>query len=153
MINKKLVWRCAARINNDEFTLTDLIDELSNEVSKSELSDKKKYYHFNDILKVVTNVLPVTEDQLKSRKRDRPIVQARQISIYLIYKYTQLKLIKTADIFNRDHATALHSIRVIKDAKKGYNPEVKELIDKCEKMLMMEKINYVKEVSLVKDRL
>ena len=150
MISKKLVWRCAGKIEYENFTLSDLIDKLSEEVSRQDLKDKKRFYDVNDIVKVVCRTLNLDEKDVKSRSRKRELVHARQISMYLIYKYTQLGLAKTADVFNRDHATAIHAIRSIKDAKHGFDAVFKRIFDACEKQLMLEKVSYTKELDIDK---
>lgn len=150
MISKKLVWRCAGKIEYENFTLSDLIDKLSEEVSRQHLKDKKRFYDVSDIVKVVCRTLNLEEKEVKSRSRKRELVHARQISMYLIYKYTQLGLAKTADVFNRDHATAIHAIRAVKDAKNGFDAVFKRIFDACEKQLMLEKVSYTKELEIDK---
>ena len=53
MISKKLVWRTAAKFDG-EFSITELIDELSKEVSRSEVLGERYYYKYEDILNVVS---------------------------------------------------------------------------------------------------
>jgi chromosomal replication initiator protein len=53
---------------------------------------------------------------LQSRSRKKTIAFPRQVSMYLARKYTDQGLAEIGKIFNRDHSTVLHSVRVITDA-------------------------------------
>ena len=64
--------------------------------------------------------------------------------MHLTYKYTMLSSGRTGELFNRDHATTLHAIKNVKFALKGFDAELKEKIERCEKYLLMEKISYTK---------
>lgn len=52
---------------------------------------------------------------LTGKRRDRNIVIARQITMFFLKKYTDLTLKEIGKLFNRDHTTALYSIRFIKE--------------------------------------
>ena len=54
-------------------------------------------------------------DTIKRRNRKREIVVARQISMLLIRKNTQLSLKSIGSIFGKDHTTVIHSIKTITD--------------------------------------
>lgn len=54
-----------------------------------------------------------TEDLLSSNRR-QPLVQARQIAMYLCRELTDLSLPKIGERFNRDHTTVLHSVDKVK---------------------------------------
>jgi chromosomal replication initiator protein len=56
----------------------------------------------------------VTPDDLRSQNRSRPIVQARQIAMYLVRELTDLSLPKVGALFGgRDHTTVLHAYQKI----------------------------------------
>jgi chromosomal replication initiator protein len=62
------------------------------------------------ILAETANYFGVTIDDLKSQNRSRPIVQARQIAMYLVRDLTDLSLPRVGAIFGgRDHTTVLHA--------------------------------------------
>jgi chromosomal replication initiator protein len=62
------------------------------------------------ILTEVAAYFGVTIDDLKSQNRSRPIVQARQIAMYLLRDLTELSLPKIGEVFGgRDHTTVLHA--------------------------------------------
>lgn len=149
MINKKLVWRAAAQVGEENFTITDLVEELCKEVSKKDLIDEKVYYNPQNVLKCVSTALTISEDKLKAKSRIRYTVKARQVAMYLIYKYTHLTTTKTGDVFNKDHATVIHAVKTVKDGLKGYDQEVKQMAETCEKFLLMENPSYTKKTKCV----
>ncbi len=56
----------------------------------------------------------VTVDDLRSQNRSRPIVQARQIAMYLVRDLTDLSLPRIGAVFGgRDHTTVLHACQKI----------------------------------------
>ena len=52
-------------------------------------------------------------EELKSRTRKRSIAFPRQIAMYLTRKYTEISLADIGSLYNRDHSTVLHAIRVV----------------------------------------
>ena len=69
----------------------------------------------NKIISAVSNYyeIPVAEIKGKSRKAD--LVKARQVYFYLARVLTPYSLAKIAENTYRDHATALHGIKTIKN--------------------------------------
>ena len=56
----------------------------------------------------------VVVNDLRSQNRSRPIVQARQIAMYLVRDLTDLSLPKIGEIFGgRDHTTVLHACQKV----------------------------------------
>ncbi|MGW8161180.1 MAG: chromosomal replication initiator protein DnaA, partial [Desulfobulbales bacterium] len=58
----------------------------------------------------------ISVTDLRSKSRKKSIAFPRQISMYLARKYTEQGLMEIGKAFNRDHATVLHSVRVITEA-------------------------------------
>jgi chromosomal replication initiator protein len=58
----------------------------------------------------------ISVDDLQSRSRKKTIAFPRQVSMFLARKYTEQGLAEIGRVFNRDHSTVLHSVRVITDA-------------------------------------
>jgi chromosomal replication initiator protein len=52
-------------------------------------------------------------EELISRTRKRSIAFPRQIAMYLTRKYTEISLADIGSLYNRDHSTVLHAIRVV----------------------------------------
>ena len=62
------------------------------------------------IQKVVSEYYQLKVDDLKSKKRNRPIAFPRQIAMYLCREMTDLSLPKIGDLFGgRDHTTVIHA--------------------------------------------
>jgi chromosomal replication initiator protein len=62
------------------------------------------------IQKVVSEYYQLKVDDLKSKKRNRPIAYPRQIAMYLCREMTDLSLPKIGDLFGgRDHTTVIHA--------------------------------------------
>jgi len=58
----------------------------------------------------------ITEEELLRKKRDREIVEPRQICMFLLYKYSGLPLKKIAKrMGGYDHTTVIHSYQKIRD--------------------------------------
>jgi chromosomal replication initiator protein len=68
----------------------------------------------DSILAETAGYFGVSVDDLRSQNRSRPIVQARQIAMYLVRELTDLSLPKVGEIFGgRDHTTVLHAYQKI----------------------------------------
>ena len=67
---------------------------------------------------------------LKTRKKT--IVRPRQAICYILRKTTDMSLDKIGNVFEIgiDHATVLHGIRKIENAKLGYDPELLDVFNK-----------------------
>ena len=69
----------------------------------------------------------ISIEELKSRTRKRSIAFPRQIAMYLTRKYTDDSLADIGGLYNRDHSTVLHAIRVVtRDMSR--NSSVKEQV-------------------------
>ena len=55
----------------------------------------------------------VSVDEMTSRSRKRAITFPRQVAMYLTRKYTTESLADIGSLYNRDHSTVLHAIKVI----------------------------------------
>lgn len=71
------------------------------------------------IEKATTQYLNVTIEEARSKKRERGIVECRQIIMYLLRKHTTLSLKSVGErIGRRDHTTVIHSVQHIRDMMK-----------------------------------
>jgi hypothetical protein len=144
MINKKLVWRAAARLKGD-FSLNELIDEISKEGDfLNGVIGERRFFKLEDVVNSVLINNNVKRSDLMSRKRQLEIKNARNIGMYLAYKYTEFPLVRVGEYFGRDHATVINARKRIKEAKEGYDKELLELLKASEKTLLSCKILYVK---------
>ncbi len=53
--------------------------------------------------------------EMQSRSRKKGVVFPRQVAMYLSRRHTEESLADIGRVFNRDHATVLHSIKVVTD--------------------------------------
>lgn len=67
------------------------------------------------IFAAVAKKYNVSVEDIKSKKRNAEIALARHITIYLVWKITEISLPHIGKIFGRDHTTVLSSINVIKN--------------------------------------
>lgn len=65
------------------------------------------------ICELVSGQFNVSMEDLRSRSRKRAISGPRQIAMYLARKHTEESLVDIGRIFNRDHSTVLHAIKVV----------------------------------------
>lgn len=80
---------------------------------KNKYTEGSKLKYIKDVLELVCDCLNVTVEQLKSTKRDREFVEARQIFAYLIMRASTYKvsLGLAGSFINKDHATVLYSAK------------------------------------------
>lgn len=85
-----------------------LIREVLNDVIGSSSSlDGKAIQNF------IGSQFNIKVEELKSRTRKRSVTFPRQIAMYLTRKYTETSLADIGSLYNRDHSTVLHAIRVV----------------------------------------
>ncbi len=65
------------------------------------------------ICDLVSAQFRVSIKDLQSRSRKKAITVPRQIAMYLARKHTEESLVDIGRIFNRDHSTVLHSVKVV----------------------------------------
>lgn len=67
------------------------------------------------IFAAVSRKYNVPIDDIKSKKRNAEIAQARHVASYLVWKITEISLPHIGKIFGRDHTTVLSSLNVVKN--------------------------------------
>jgi len=80
-----------------------------------------------DVINAVSKITGLNSNQLKMKTRLRPIVENRQIAMYLIQKYTNKSLARIGMIFDKDHATVIHAIKTVEslcDSDVGFKSRV-----------------------------
>lgn len=73
----------------------------------------------------------VSPEEIKSKKQNAAIVNARHVAVYLIRTLTDLTLVQIGDLFSRDHTTAMSSYRKVEhriSSDTSYEAEINELI-------------------------
>lgn len=80
------------------------------------------------VLKVISEVFRISEDDLKSHSRKREISLARQIGMYLMRQHTDLSLPKIGEVFGgKDHTTVMYSCDKIKQQIKK-DPNINQIV-------------------------
>ena len=83
---------------------------LANRVIKRAVKSDDRPLTVDDILDKVCGHFNVTTEQVNSKSRKREFVLARQVSMYLVSKYTKMPASRIGKLVgNRDHSTVLHS--------------------------------------------
>jgi chromosomal replication initiation ATPase DnaA len=97
------------------------------------------------ILQVCCEAYGVDMRDAESRSRKRGgVMEARQMYCYVAYNKFEHKLANIASIINRDHATALHSIRVVQNYLDTKYPDTTEKYkDICSNLLSLDRIKLV----------
>ena len=115
---------------NQNCTLENIKSVLENHFS----GGVTKKLTVGDIQKELETFYKISHSDMVGVKRNREIVYARQIGIFLCRQLLDLPLSEIAKMFNRDHSTAIHSIEVIEDRYKN-NRDCQEEIEVIEKMI------------------
>lgn len=87
------------------------------------------------ILKIVEKYYKVDSNYVTTKNRRRELVFARQVAMYLIFKYSTCSLERIGDVFNgKDHATVVHAKRTIGNLMYS-DKEIKSQIEELEKVV------------------
>lgn len=87
----------------------------------------KRYKHIpkiESILADVSNLTGIHFDALKSKDRNREIVEARFFYFYRARNLTKIPLRIIGDLVNRNHASVIHGVRMVdecREIKERYN--------------------------------
>ena len=87
------------------------------------------------ISELVSRQFKISMDDMQSRSRKKKFSFPRQVAMYLSRKHTEETLADIGRVFNRDHSTVMHSIKVISGLNRRDN-SVSAQID-----LLSEKVN------------
>ena len=70
------------------------------------------------IISQVCKFYSIDEATLRGTQRNKAVVEARQVAIYLIQKMTNLSTTDIGNEFNKDHTTIMHSAKKVEMALK-----------------------------------
>lgn len=73
------------------------------------------------ISELVSRQFKVGMNELQSRSRTKKVAFPRQVAMYLSRKHTEETLSEIGKVFNRDHSTVMHAIKVITDLSRRDN--------------------------------
>jgi chromosomal replication initiator protein len=69
-----------------------------------------------NIINAVSRLTGISYEEMKSKKRDRELVEARHVSMYFLRKFTTLSTTNIGKKFGgRDHSTVLHGLTKAED--------------------------------------
>ena len=109
--------------------------DLAERVLSKNIHVEKKQISVESIQETVCKFFNVENKQIHSKSRKREIVLARQVSMYLSKKYTDLSLSRIGDMIGkRDHATVLHALKNI-NGLMDIDKSFKSSMDEIEEML------------------
>ncbi len=104
-----LAIRAKTSLTGDHITM-DLVREIV-----AEVAGVSKSLTTALIAEMIGREYKVTYKDLKSRSRKKAITFPRQVAMYLGRKHTSESLGDIGRIFNRNHATVLHSVKVVSE--------------------------------------
>jgi chromosomal replication initiator protein len=77
---------------------------------------KIKIVMADKVIPVITSFYGVDLEELEHKTRKREIVMARQVAMFMIYKFCQLSSTDIGKLFGgRDHTTVFHSRKTVQD--------------------------------------
>uniref|UniRef100_UPI0020258B6E chromosomal replication initiator protein DnaA n=1 Tax=[Clostridium] colinum TaxID=36835 RepID=UPI0020258B6E len=98
--------------------------ELAENALKDIIQDKDVSLSTQSILEAVSNHFNVKIEEIKSKKRNQPITNARQVYMYLTRELLNESLLNIGKSIDRDHSTVIHGIEKIEEKiKKDKNFE------------------------------
>ncbi len=114
-------------LQGTEITL-ERVKEITKDFAQAKENDSKK---FEEILIAVSTKYGVNREDIISSKRNKEIVIARHICVYIAREITSLSQSQIAKILNRDRSTLVSSEKFVKDRMNEDNDfalDIKELI-------------------------
>ena len=81
-----------------------------------------------DILKTVCDYCSVSVTDVKGKSRNPKVKEARQMGMFLLRKFTELRLPEIGQEFGRDHSTVLFAIQKIEAELKAEKAETTEMV-------------------------
>lgn len=120
-----------SKLMNKEVTIEVAKDSLKDIINK----DNNPTITPDFIIKIVSEHMNISEDDIRSKKRSQDIATARQIVMYLCREYTVLALKSIGNaVGGKDHATVLNGIKRVEE-KMNEDPSFKTSVETIIKKL------------------
>ena len=91
---------------------------------------KMKKVRFQRIMMSVADAMQVSTRLMMTKSRQRELVQARNMCMYIMQTYFNMTLKEIGKVFNRDHTTVIHGIKMFKQDREvleAYNTIYEEV--------------------------
>jgi chromosomal replication initiator protein len=85
------------------------------EKNNKEVIRNEKVYTPEYIIEKIASYYGISIEEISGKSKIKNTAMARQISMYLMRKLTNLTLEEIGTVLNKDHSTVLHAIRRIED--------------------------------------
>ena len=90
--------------------------EFAKNVMKAQIKEKKNHITLEDIIKTISRELNIKPSEIKSKKRNKNIVEARRIGIYLARTLTPNSMSSLASFFGmKDYTAVSHNMKKINE--------------------------------------
>ena len=108
--------------------------DFAKNVMKAQIKEKKNHITLEDIIKVISRELNIKPSEIKSKKRNKNIVEARRIGIYLARTLTPNSMPQLASFFSmKDHTAVSHNMKKINqliEENESFKLRIEELKNK-----------------------
>lgn len=108
--------------------------EITLDIAKQQLQDfysgpRVGNISIGNIMKTVAENYGINVDEMKGKKRNKNIVNARHIAIYIAHEITDYTFIELGNEFGgKDHSSIMHAYNKIKEMVKT-DPNLKQIVD------------------------
>ena len=90
--------------------------EFAKNVMKEQIKERRENIHLEDIIAIISKELNIKPSEIKSKKRNKNIVEARRIGIYLARTLTPNSMPALASFFGmKDHTAVSHNMKKINE--------------------------------------
>ena len=108
--------------------------EFAKNVMKAQIKEKKNHITLEDIIKTISRELNIKPSEIKSKKRNKNIVEARRIGIYLARTLTPNSMASLASYFGmKDYTAVSHNMKKINElieTNESFKLKIEELKNK-----------------------
>ncbi len=119
---------------SDLMTQGEITLEFAKDVMKEHIREKRENITLEEIIKVISKELGIRPSDIKSKKRNKNIVEARRIGIYLARTLTPNSMPALAEYFGmKDHTAVSHNMKKINqliEENENFRLKVEELKNK-----------------------